>query len=93
MRLLRNLITVDNCQALLREFVVSRLYSVAAHLVLIFVQDYTDDVDETLIAGSIRGIGQIARTLPESTTPCLNALTACIKSPHGRPPFPCPPHV
>ncbi|KAI0249870.1 adaptin N terminal region-domain-containing protein [Lactifluus subvellereus] len=64
-RLLRNFITADNFQALLREFV-----------------DYTDDVDETLIAGAIRGIGQIARTLPESTTQCLNALTACIKSPH-----------
>ncbi|KAI0293827.1 adaptin N terminal region-domain-containing protein [Russula brevipes] len=63
--LLRNLITVDNCQALLREFI-----------------DYTDDVDETLVAESIQGIGHIARTLPDSTTQCLNALMACIKSPH-----------
>ncbi|KAH9958555.1 adaptin N terminal region-domain-containing protein [Russula dissimulans] len=64
-RLLRNLVTVDNCQALLREFI-----------------DYTDDVDETLVAEAIQGIGHIARTLPELTTQCLNALLACIKSPH-----------
>ncbi|KAN0120918.1 Adaptin N terminal region domain containing protein [Russula decolorans] len=64
-RLLRNFVTADNCQALLREFI-----------------DYTDDVDETLVAGAIQGIGHIARTLPESTAQCLNALMACIKSPH-----------
>ncbi|KAH9018479.1 adaptin N terminal region-domain-containing protein [Lactarius pseudohatsudake] len=64
-RLLRNFVTVDNYQALLREFV-----------------DYTDDVDETLVAGAIQGIGHIARNLPESTAQCLNALLACIKSPH-----------
>ncbi|KAI9440114.1 adaptin N terminal region-domain-containing protein [Lactarius indigo] len=64
-RLLRNFVTVDNYQALLREFV-----------------DYTDDVDETLVAGAIQGIGHIARNLPESTAQCLNALMACIKSPH-----------
>ncbi|KAH9028534.1 adaptin N terminal region-domain-containing protein [Lactarius hengduanensis] len=64
-RLLRNFVTVDNYQALLREFV-----------------DYTDDVDETLVAGAIQGIGHIARNLPESTAQCLNALLACIQSPH-----------
>ncbi|KAH9057872.1 adaptin N terminal region-domain-containing protein [Lactarius vividus] len=64
-RLLRNFVTVDNYQALLREFV-----------------DYTDDVDETLVSGAIQGIGHIARNLPESTAQCLNALMACIKSPH-----------
>ncbi|KAF8267120.1 adaptin N terminal region-domain-containing protein [Lactarius quietus] len=65
MRLLRNFVTVDNYQALLREFM-----------------DYTDDVDETLVAGVIQGIGHIARNLPESTAQCLNALMACIESPH-----------
>lgn len=64
-RLLRNFVTVDNYQVLLREFV-----------------DYTDDVDETLVAGAIQGIGHIARNLPESTAQCLNALMACIKSPY-----------
>jgi hypothetical protein len=44
-------------------------------------------VDETLVARAIQGIGHIARTLPESTAQCLNALMACIKSPHGRLPF------
>ena len=43
-------------------------------------------MDETQVAGAIQGIGHIARTLPESTAQCLNALMACIKSPHGRPP-------
>jgi hypothetical protein len=52
------------------------------------VQDYTDDVDETLVAEAIKGIGHIARTLSESTTQCLNALMACIQSPHGKLPFP-----
>ena len=54
------------------------------------VQDYTDDVDETLVAGAIQGVGHIARTLPEVTSQCLNALMACIKSPHGRYLFPMP---
>lgn len=44
-------------------------------------------MDETQVAGAIQGIGHIARTLPESTAQCLNALMACIKSPHGRPPI------
>ncbi|KAI0259849.1 adaptin N terminal region-domain-containing protein [Gloeopeniophorella convolvens] len=44
--------------------------------------DYADDVDETLVAGAIQGIGHMARTIPESSAQCLNALMACIKSPH-----------
>ena len=87
-RLLRNFAAVDNYQGLLREFVVSPVFirsprGTTCQLSIAFGQDYTDDVDETLVAGAIQGIGHIARNLPESTAQCLNALMACIKSPHG----------
>jgi hypothetical protein len=35
------------------------------------------------VAGAIQGVGHVARMLPEATAQCLNALMACIKSPHG----------
>ncbi|GLB40583.1 putative non-SMC mitotic condensation complex subunit 1 [Lyophyllum shimeji] len=64
-RLLLNIITVENYSAILRELI-----------------DYADDVDDTVVSDSIRGIGRCARLIPESTQQCLNALIAMIKGGH-----------
>jgi AP-3 complex subunit beta len=92
--LLQNFVTIDNYQALLCEFIVCLpfhpliLQLANSFLHLVGSQDYTDDVDEALVAGTIQRVSHIAHTFPEATAQCLNVLMACIKNPHGRSIFP-----
>lgn len=48
-------------------------------------QDYADDVDDSVVAASIRAIGRCPRHQLESMQQCLTALMAMIKSRHGQP--------
>jgi AP-3 complex subunit beta len=102
--ILLTLCTVDNHQALLREFVV-RLPSLFRDGVLITalivtadstsvyqtslspitrIQDYAQDIDDSVVGDAIDAIGRIARLVPPSTPQCLTALMGMINSKQGQ---------
>ena len=105
--ILLTLCTVDNHQALLREFVV-RLPSLFRGGVLITalivtagsisvcqtsrfnfvsitrIQDYAQDIDDSVVGDAIDAIGRIARLVPPSTPQCLTALMGMINSKQGQ---------
>jgi AP-3 complex subunit beta len=47
------------------------------------VQDYSDDIDDSVVSDSIHAIGCCASTIPESTQQCLAALINMIHNGNG----------
>lgn len=82
--ILLNIMTPDNLQPILREFIVR------SPLVLVECcfdekqQDCAADVDDTVVTSSIRAIGRCARLQPDCMQQCLAALMTMIKSGHGK---------
>ncbi|KAG6828949.1 hypothetical protein H0H87_000222 [Tephrocybe sp. NHM501043] len=80
-KLLLNIINVDNYPTILRELIVN-FHASTYHFIVLKIarQDYADDPDDFVVSDSIRGIGRCARLIPESTHQCLNSLIVMIKS-------------
>lgn len=84
MRLLRTVLTADNYQSLLREFIVSlTLPDGVPPASDVSFQHYAEDADDDLVRSAVDAIGYCARAVPESTQQCLTALMSFIQSKNG----------
>jgi AP-3 complex subunit beta len=85
LRLLMSVVSPENHQILLREFIVCSSLTCNSELIVqLFFQHYVDDSEDVLVESAIGAIGYCARVAPDCTQQALSALMTFIQSKHGQ---------